>query len=826
MRQNDAERLMAQYGEERERSRYAQASERHRLSSTKPGRHLLRESVQSLSTRVEKWADHAARTPGVRHAALDYVQLFKADVLALITCVTIIDRLSASASSYTSLISAIARALEDEHRFESFSNTDRGLWELTRRENAYSGLPHLRRHARMQMAKNSIGFKVWPKRARIQVGGLCLDLFEEATGLIGTHTVVAGYRHKHPVTKKMVHPEPATVEWLKEAAERYATMFPLWMPCRIPPMPWKDVHRGGYHTDYLVRYPLIRTREFYGNYPLDEVDEESIKTTLAAVNAVQATPWELNRGVYDVMSHFLSHDMALAGLPPQSDEPIPDPPEDPAQDPDSFIHSKVFRDWVKRRHAIKDQNIVNRTKRLEVARMTFIARRHVDGRFWFPHHCDFRGRIYPTCSGLQPQGCDMERGLLQFAVGKAERWQAHRWFKIHGANTWGEDKCGFGARIVWVDDNREAILEVARDPVANLWWTEADKPWQFLAWCLEFGEWVRSPETFISHLPISVDGSNNGLQIFSLLLRDTGGAAATNVLPLAPGRGSQTAPPKDIYADVAEETVRIMKNGPWPDLPDGCEGREEEMAVSWLTFLDGDVPRAMTKRIVMTTPYGVTAYSALHYIADWYREECAGRGVTPFAGEGYKALLWLTAVVSQALDSIIGSAKECMGWLRDVADVCSEHSVTMRWTSPSGFLVVQGYENKARGRVKTYSGVQVRFRYLDGELSARRQRNGISPNFVHSLDAAALAKSVVSAHEAGMRDFMVVHDSFGCHAADVDDLLAHILGVYHDIFKNDCLQEFREQIELQLPIGVKLPDPPALGNLDVRLLLDSQYFFS
>jgi DNA-directed RNA polymerase len=34
------------------------------------------------------------------------------------------------------------------------------------------------------------------------------------------------------------------------------------------------------------------------------------------------------------------------------------------------------------------------------------------------------------------------------------------------------------------------------------------------------------------------------------------------------------------------------------------------------------------------------------------------------------------------------------------------------------------------------------------------------------------------------------------------------------------------QIESQLPVGVKLPPPPAYGNLDIGVIRQSKYFFS
>jgi DNA-directed RNA polymerase len=80
--------------------------------------------------------------------------------------------------------------------------------------------------------------------------------------------------------------------------------------------------------------------------------------------------------------------------------------------------------------------------------------------------------------GLNPQGSDQARALLTFADGKlieAGDTRAEGWLMIHGANLFGHDKVGFDDRIKWVDENLDAIQRVALDPLANMWWTEADR---------------------------------------------------------------------------------------------------------------------------------------------------------------------------------------------------------------------------------------------------------------------------------------------------------------------------------------------------------------
>ena len=57
----------------------------------------------------------------------------------------------------------------------------------------------------------------------------------------------------------------------------------------------------------------------------------------------------------------------------------------------------------------------------------------------------------------------------------------------------------------------------------------------------------------------------------------------------------------------------------------------------------------------------------------------------------------------------------------------------------------------------------------------------------------------------GIRHFAMVHDSFGVHAGDID-LLHRVL---------------REEF-----VRIYLPEPPPAGDLDIRQVIESPYFFA
>lgn len=306
------------------------------------------------------------------------------------------------------------------------------------------------------------------------------------------------------------------------------------------------------------------------------------------------------------------------------------------------------------------------------------------------------------------------------------------------------------------------------------------------------------------HLPVHIDGSNNGLQIFSLLLRDPQSAAATNCVPLAS--------PRDIYADVADHVRILLQQDGGP------------LARAWLDF---GIDRRTTKRIVMCMPYGLTRFSSHEYLRDWYLSRVQA-GVAPFeARDVYGAIDMLCGMIWKGLDQVVGSARTCMDWLRRVARLHVEADKPIRWTSPAGLLVEQRYYKPRRVSVKTSVGSVLRQHRIieDGEdLSMARNVNAISPNVVHSIDASVLMKAVNMAASLGVRSHACIHDSVGVLPTDVGTMASAIREVSVEIFLTPVLEILRSEMEKHS--GLSLPDPPERGSLDVTSLRDADYYFS
>ena len=76
----------------------------------------------------------------------------------------------------------------------------------------------------------------------------------------------------------------------------------------------------------------------------------------------------------------------------------------------------------------------------------------------------------------------------------------------------------------------------------------------------------------------------------------------------------------------------------------------------------------------------------------------------------------------------------------------------------------------------------------------------------------------------GIFSMSMIHDSYGCHCNYVGTMREILRKEFVEIHKVNQLENFKHDVENQL--GVKLPDVPDVGDLDVALVKLSDYFFA
>jgi DNA-directed RNA polymerase len=536
------------------------------------------------------------------------------------------------------------------------------------------------------------------------------------------------------------------------------------------------------------KYPLLTA--FHRKDRLKLLEKANMPAVYRAVNAVQSTAWKINENILSTMETLWADAKDLGVLPELRELELPARLANMDNDPE------VLREWKRQASEVYVQRQKQISRRLNLKRTLDVSRQLVGHDVYHVYQCDFRGRLYAQGAGPNPQGTDYQKALLLFKQGKPlGDHSAVAWLAVHGANSYGVDKVSFEERIDWTYANQDAILACAEDPMSNRMWTEADSPWLFLAFCFEWQGYCKDGLEHVTHLPISVDGTCNGLQHYSAMLLDPIGGEATNLVP--------SAKPQDIYDRVAN--VVVAKD----------------------PTLMGIVTRSVAKRPVMVLPYGGTIASCKDYVRASLRD--GGHQFEQERENEIAKLVW------ESIGDVVVAARDGMAFLRKMASVMSKKKEHVSWVAPTGWPVLQQYFDLKKGR----SDVLVfgkRVTYVDYEpkmdtVDGRRSGQGVPPNFVHSLDAAALMGMVNLCLDqpTPVTQFSVVHDSFGTLAPDMDTLSGCIRHSFVQMYEDhDVLTELRERvIETVGPrIAKNLEPVPEKGKLDITAVLESPFFFA
>jgi len=134
-----------------------------------------------------------------------------------------------------------------------------------------------------------------------------------------------------------------------------------------------------------------------------------------------------------------------------------------------------------------------------------------------------------------------------------------------------------------------------------------------------------------------------------------------------------------------------------------------------------------------------------------------------------EARRFLAKAVRVACEDKLKGPVEIMKYIRALALYRLNQGKFLEWRSATGFPFINMYhEPKVIDIDLASGGVRSRYTVADGakpEMKDEKMLNAASPNFIHSLDAAHLMRTVLAANRDGIRDILTVHDSLACLAS-------------------------------------------------------------
>lgn len=453
----------------------------------------------------------------------------------------------------------------------------------------------------------------------------------------------------------------------------------------------------------------------------------------------------------------------------------------------------------------------------------------------------------------------------KYNVDEIPDWVEEDYFSMlteEGIDTISVDKFSLEDRINWFNNNWELIESTADNGTLH----DCEKTVVFLACCLEWCDIADMEDKGLvptSSIPVAIDGTCNGYQHSAAISRDdkTGRLVALE----------DSSVPHDLYVKVAKKIVELA-----PDfftnramsyaeirkliskratmtraysagaqtiaesMYSDCvqAGADEEYNI---TQIDCDeLSVHILKAIEAVCPGSQTTMKFLQDLAQWELgtfeyQDSSGSKVSHATISKYKKLARLANKEQRAnpstentleLNKINSKISECKLIL-----VKGHAGEDIRWMTKSGFPVIYkvnatrqdtckstlrgviGGASKQPGRINHVAKI-----YL--ETTNRREASaGISPNYIHSQDATHMALVI---DEFGV-NFGAVHDSFSCHASDVNKLKQLTQDKFVEMYSDDNPLEAVKRYITNNDCDIEVPE---LGNLEIDKVLSSRNFFS
>nr|DAQ74807.1 MAG TPA: DNA directed RNA polymerase [Caudoviricetes sp.] len=569
----------------------------------------------------------------------------------------------------------------------------------------------------------------------------------------------------------------------------------------VKPLPWKGMYNGGYMIPELRnRSPMMKLRGMprdLRKWVLDHLGCDGDRQVREGITKAQEVPYRVNQRVLEVARKAFASPKGLLGLPPHGPQPEPPFPFPDGWDKETATKEDMekFTTWKLLMKSWYTYENTRAGKKAGLAgKLRYLNEIKDFDRWYCPAFIDWRGRVYFR-STINPQSADVIKGCIDFAEGKELGKEGLYWLKVHVANCCGYDKKSFDLRVQWVDEHWSEIKAYLDDPL-NVDPPEVDTAFTLLqaGWDLERALSLPDPSKHISHVPVAMDATCSGLQHYSAMLRDEVGGYYTNLVK------SDSDEKHDIYKAVADKAMELL-----PTVTD------DEFLIQW--WKERGIPRAMAKRPVMTYVYSATLRSCIDYVTEEMREE----GIDVPSGYSYISLCApIGKALRKAVEATVPKAKEGMDALKALVKSQDE---AIRWITPVGVPVVNYKEEYIQKRLVLMSmGIRsIWYGFQGADYNRMKAINGISPNFIHSMDSSHLIK-VVNAFNGSV---LCIHDSFGTHACDVPALRTELLRQFVDLYAH---YNASDHFVLSPENRTEIQFPPH-GELSLDDILESEFAF-
>ena len=685
---------------------------------------IIKQRLVEVTEKVRELAENHAGTAG-RYNKILFDSIVDKDwtTVAYIGITQTIRTAGHDKNSLQMVIQGIGTQLEDHYRLTLFETEHRDeVVQLKKalKQRRSKDADHAKRLLNHHMKKQKMNWENWDMETKAHLGARVLRVILEVyDDVFEVEEVQEGEK-----TKNRIKVTDEFTNWKRAFIDFRSEWITPPRPLKVQALNWTDDGDGGFHTERL-KVSKVKCR--------GKVHESKIKSMPevdAALNKQQSVKWVINRRMLKRVQEVLNSEV-FKGIKNLQESKHVKLEEYLRRGNDELTEEmrKEKTYWKKSERDAYEGNIKVTARMLRISRTVKLA---VELEEWeelyFVYNCDLVGRMYCNSEGLNTQGSDLEKSLLDFKKQYKVSKEGRRWLQITAGKYFGI-KGSEEQLLEWYKENENRIKAI-RDDWNVEWWTKAKKPWLFLRICTEVFEEY-------SGMPVPVDGVCNGLQHYTAMMR---------CKKTAENLGMTTREPSDVYTLVKEALERLY-------------GKQD-----WLT-------RDFTKPLVMLIAYGITKGSMLRLIWGTLRG-CMSYEESSKVGHD----LW------GVLNSIIKAAIEGMEILKQ-----EYKEGFMEWESPTGFVCYQPYEKLDTIVIKLTlsNSVRINMKKGTGVPSTRKQRSAYPANKIHSIDAAHAVRIVNNTKT----EIRCTHDEFAVHCNRVLDLQETIREEFIKLYENIKLKD-------------------------------------
>ena len=823
-------------------ARYLNRQEKHHnLSNADSHQQVIIEAVETVATALRNSiVQEQSKGSGRKHLWCTLLEDLDADALAYIGLNEMMDAAGNNATLTTCVVN-IGERIETEVWAKELSKVSKKYAADIQKEVTKEFTSEWERLRAVKSLASERGFRLaqWDKKKCTVAAMPIVNTILESAKVFYVHE-----EYSKNNTTRNIRILGNVQDALANQLESQSWQQPMFSAMLIKPNPWTAIDTGCYMDESLSRHvPLVKGATYSQKQTIKRDFEKAalvgeVPRYVQAVNALQEVPLKINQRLLEAVKWCWAEGKTFGKFPSKNKLVEPDRLENWGE-----LDKKQQQRHVSHCKKVRQSNVETNCAMLVMARdLTTASDLATFDEFYLPWNLDSRGRCY-SVSTFNYHRDDHIKSLFLLANGTAVCDETDGWLMIHITNLgdFGKaSKLSLEGRIDWFKENEGKILEVIMDVEGTYdFWSSADKPLQFLAACLEWGQYKVNGNGYVCHIAPALDGSNSGCQHYSAASRSATTGKLVNLVP--------TDVPQDVYQTLADKVNAalndIIKDSSAPHY-------RQKMARLWLGY---GVDRKTLKTNCMTYVYSSVAYGFGDQIQSQVMDEITseilhsdGTREHPFGSVSDQELAarFLAEISFSCVEKVLVSAKEGMEFFRACAGALAAENKPMSWTTPIGFPVTQKYTKWNTKKVKVYlydrvlkskkrSQFSLKVDVTDEagrqKIDVKKAKSGISPNIIHSMDSAHLLNTVLALKEQGIDDFMMIHDSFAVLPAFTPDLFDIVRETFINQYDDYCMYEAiykSTQQQLSNPDAIKDLQIPQKGSLDLTLVSESDYCFA